>query len=495
MRALIAFLLMSTLIAGQTPRDVASVLQQGANLVRADQLAAAQDLYEKALRSFPDDPDLRFELGMVFFRQRNWSGAVENYRSSLSSRPGMIKPLFYLAEAYFMEPDLDRARETIAQAARIAPNDAQICQKYGEYLSATIDTGKEGLAWLERARRLNPALARIDFEIGKTQFALTDFQSAASTFAIASKKDPGNGEAAFFLAESWAKLGDWEKARDSYTDALAHGYANGLAYYGLGIAHVELGESEAAVQPLQRAIAVQPSLVKAHFQLAKAYRQLGRTSEARDETRLFDAMTDRVDTSSELKSPEEERAWKQLKPLLEADKEREALELLAQAPAADASGQGEPHYLLGTMYYSMGRREDARRVLAIARTKDPQSARIAAYLGMVQLSGGEAAAAESSFQSALALDSAETLALIGMGGIRYQQQRWSDAIQYLERSRTADPDALFLLCDSYYRVGKPDEARLTAAVIRVLGADRKPLIDKLETLVKLHPAEPSQTVP
>lgn len=499
MRALIAFLLlstvMSTLIAGQTPRDVASVLQQGATLVRADQLAAAQDLYEKALRSFPDDPDLRFELGMVFFRQHNWSGAVENYRSSLNSRPGMIKPLFYLAEAYFMEPDLDRARETIAQAARIAPNDPQICQKYGEYLSATIDTGKEGLAWLERARRLNPALARIDFEIGKTQFALTDFQSAASTFAIASKKDSGNGEAAFFLAESWAKLGDWEKARDSYADALARGYTNGLAYYGLGVAHVELGESEAAVQPLRRAIAEQPSLVKAHFQLAKAYRQLGRTREARDETRLFDAMTDRIDTSSELKSPEEERAWKQLKPLLEADKEREALELLAQSPAADASGQGEPHYLLGTMYYSMGRTEDARRVLAIARTKDPQSARIAAYLGMVQLSGGEAAAAESSFQSALALNSAETLALIGMGGIRYQQQRWSDAIQYLERSRTADPDALFLLCDSYYRMGKPDEARLTAAVIRALGADRKPLIDKLEALVKLHPAEPSQTVP
>ena len=127
MRALIAFLLlstvMSTLIAGQTPRDVASVLQQGATLVSADQLAAAQDLYEKALRSFPDDPDLRFELGMVFFRQHNWSEAVENYRSSLNSRPGMIKPLFYLAEAYFMEPDLDRARETIAQAARIAPND------------------------------------------------------------------------------------------------------------------------------------------------------------------------------------------------------------------------------------------------------------------------------------------------------------------------------------------------------------------------------------
>src|ERR1035437_2103411 len=151
--------------------------------------------------------------------------------------------------------------------------------------------------------------------------------------------------------------------------------------------------------------------------------------------------------------------------------------------------------MLGTMYYSMQRKDDAKRVLTIARTKAPKSARIAAYLGMVQLSSGEAAAAEDSFQSALALDSADALALIGMGGIRYQQQRWSDAIQYLEKSRTADPDALFLLCDSYYRIGKPDEGLLTAKVIRALGAEREPLLDKLERLVALHQTDRPHGVP
>ena len=151
--------------------------------------------------------------------------------------------------------------------------------------------------------------------------------------------------------------------------------------------------------------------------------------------------------------------------------------------------------MLGTMYYSMGRKDDARRVLTIARANDPQSARITAYLGMVQLAGGETAAAESSFQAALALDSAEPLALIGMGGIRYQRQRWSDAIQYLEKSRTADPDTLFLLCDSYYRVGKPDEAILTAEVIRALGAERKDLLDRLKQLVAFHQTDGPHIVP
>jgi tetratricopeptide (TPR) repeat protein len=407
----------------------------------------------------------------------------------------MIKPLFYLAEAYFMESDLDHARETIAQAARLAPNDAQVCQKYGEYFGATIETRKEGLSWLEKARRLQPGLVRIDFEIGKAQFELTDFASAASSFEAALKKDTSDGEAAFFLAESWAKLSDWQKARDSYTYALTHGYEKGPSYYGLGSAQVELGEFEGALGPLQRSIAIQPSLVNAHFQLGKAYRQLGRTREAQDETRLFNAMTDRIDTSRELMGSEEEQAWKLVKPMLEANKEQEALELLSKLPIAGGSGGGESHYLLGAMYYSMGKTNDAKRVLAIARTKEPQSARIAAYLGIVQLSDGETAVAENSFQAALVLNSAETLALIGMGGIRYQQQRWSDVIVYLEKSRTANPDTLFLLCDSYYRAGKPDEALLTVEVIRAFGADSKPLLEKLETLVSLHQTDRPHAVP
>jgi tetratricopeptide (TPR) repeat protein len=114
---------------------------------------------------------------------------------------------------------------------------------------------------------------------------------------------------------------------------------------------------------------------------------------------------------------------------------------------------------------------------------------------MVQLSGGEVAAAEDSFQSALARDSSEALALIGMGGIRYRQQRWPDTIEYLEKSRTADPDTLFLLCDSYYRVGKTEQAAFTAEMVRALGADRKPLLDALDRLVVLHQADRPQAAP
>lgn len=486
MRALAALLLITVSAAGQTRPDRAAVLQQGAKLVAANQLSAAENLYKEGLRGFPGDADLQYELGMVFFRERNWPQAVESYTGSLKAKPGQVKPLFYLAESYYMRSDLYHARLAIAEAARIAPDDAQVCQKYGEYLSAGFETRKDGLVRLEKARLLNASLQRIDFEIGKTQFQLTDYQPAVTNFETALKRNPDDGEAAFYLAESWANLGDWVKARDSYVYAVAHGYAHADAYYGLGKSRVELADYAAALDPLKAAISMQPSLINVHFQLARVYRQLGQTEKAEAQSRLFAAMTDRVDTSQALHDPEEQQAWAHVRPLLESNKEKEALELLTKLPIAGEPDRGGALYLLGVMYHSLGRTDDAKRVLALAQAQNPQSARIPAYLGMVRLSTGDASVAEVAFQSALALDSSEALALIGMGGIRYQQKRWQESIDDLEKSRTADPNTLLMLCDAYYRVGQPQKAALTAEVVRALAAGNKTVLDRLGELMAQH---------
>ena len=56
-----------------------------------------------------------------------------------------------------------------------------------------------------------------------------------------------------------------------------------------------------------------------------------------------------------------------MKPLVEANKEQESLEVLAKLPASNGLDRGEPHYLLAVIYYSLGRKDDAMRMLRIAR--------------------------------------------------------------------------------------------------------------------------------
>ncbi len=486
MPQLASLLLLSAFAVGQARPDVASIVSRGQSLVEAGQLGEAEQLYQSALRDLPDNSELRFELGMVYLRERNWARAIENYQYSLSTNPNRVKALFYLGEAYFMNSDFDRARETLAKTVNIAPDDAQVRQKYGEYLRSKLETRSEGLRQLQKARQLNPNLPRIDFDIGKTQFDLTDFPSATDSFEAELKKTARDGEAAFFLAEASARLGNWEKARQYYEYALAHEYADGAAYYGLGRAFVELEDFRAALAPLQRALTLRPSPIQAHFQLGRAFQRLGRFEEARRETKLFAAMNGRIDTSSELRGAEVEDAWKHMKPLLADNKEQQVLEYLAKLPDIDPTSPRNPYYLLGEMYFSLGRNDDAKRALLTARGLSPNDAHLAAYLGMVQLASGEIDVAEQSLRSALTLDAADPLALIGMGGIRYRQERWLDSITYLERSRTADPNTLLLLCDAYFRVGKKEDALLTAEVIRAFGADQRSLLDSLDQLLRRY---------
>ena len=347
MRVLVLFLLVSMAVAGQTDGDLVSVVSKGRKLVEDGELAKAEQLYAATLRSFPENADLLFELGMVYFREHDWARAVDSYNHSLSASPQRIKTLFYLAEAYFMQSDLDRARETIAQAASIAPDDAQVCQKYGQYLSAKLETRHEGLLQLQRARRLNANLEHIDFDIGKAQFDLTDFQSASGSFEADLRKKPDDGRAAFFLAETNTRLGDWENARHYYDYALAHNYADGATYYGMGTALVELADFESAIPPLQRALAMQPSLIHAHFQLARAHRRLGHMEDAKREATLFADMNDRIHTSRDFNGPEEEAAWKHVRPLLAEGDEEQALTYLATLPGSDSSNPGNSYFMMG----------------------------------------------------------------------------------------------------------------------------------------------------
>ena len=490
MRVWLLSFLISVIAWAQSTRDVSSVIARGQKLVAEGQLEPAETLYEAALRDVPGNADLLFELGMLHLRQHDWPQAVDSFQQSLRSDPGRTKTLFYLAEAYFLESDFDQARDTIAQAVAIAPNDAQILQKYGEYLSAKIETRREGLIQLQKAQSLTPKLERIDFDIGKTQFDLTDFSSASVSLETALKKDPSDSQAAFFLAQASAKLEDWQKARQFYEYALAHGDSSGAAYYGLGRATAELGNFAAAIDPLRHALSVQPSMFQVHFQLARVYRQLGRTQDALRESKLFAAMNDRIDTSKELQGPEEARAWREVKPLIEKHEEQKALDYLAALPSA--SSRGYAYYLLGAMYFSAGQGENARRVLTRAATLAPQDARVQAFLGMVQMSYGDLTAAEISFQSALQLESDQPLALIGIGGVRYQQRQWKEAILYLEKSRTADPNTLLLLCDAYFRTGNHDEAMLSAEVVRAFASDRPEVMSRLNELVQRYERSSSQ---
>lgn len=420
-----------------------------------------------------------FTKGVEDLKQQNWQGAISSFHSSLKMHPGRADTLFYLSQAYYLNGQVQEALATIAEAVRLAPQNAAAKQKYGEYLCEARQYSR-GLDALLDARRLDASLDRIDFDIGMAYYRVSVLNEATRHLELALAREPANADGAFFLAECYAVKNDWPRAEKMYRQALADGRLDGATYHGLGVAVLHRGDPSAALALFQKALTIDPSLVETHYVMARALRALGRNEEADHQIEIFKAIrgaTDAPTALPRLTDPDREAFWAACQRLLERKRENEALELFR------SSDPKRPYYLLGTLYYSMGRFKDAQRVLDIALANNPQDADALAWLARTELAEGKLAEAEAKFRRVLEMNPENQLGLVGMGAIRHAQRRWAESATWIERSRTREPAALLDLCDDYLKLDRRKDAELVAELVRSFGAGDKAVETALEKLL------------
>lgn len=73
--------------------------------------------------------------------QNDWPKAIEYLEKCTNLQPRNADVLFYLAQAYYLNHELVQAQESIRSATQLAPKDAAVLQKAGEYLCEGNDCG------------------------------------------------------------------------------------------------------------------------------------------------------------------------------------------------------------------------------------------------------------------------------------------------------------------------------------------------------------------
>jgi tetratricopeptide (TPR) repeat protein len=91
------------------------------------------------------------------------------------------------------------------------------------------------------------------------------------------------------------------------------------------------------------------------------------------------------------------------------------------------------------------------------------------YAGIFDLKLNKLDEADAEFKAELANDPSYQLAIAEMGEVRYHQQRWQDAATYLAKSKTVTPELIYMLCDAYFHLNRPDDADLNAETAAVYG--------------------------
>jgi len=216
---------------------------------------------------------------------------------------------------------------------------------------------------LQSSSKSQPA-DKINVEAVQAQMDAGQYTAARDALEKLVAVEPENAEAHFMLGLTYFNLGDYAKARASFTQAMTLEPQRAAAvHHNLGVLAYQTGEMETAVTEFKAALAADPNDPDSHYQLGATYLQIA------------------ISTSD-------------LAYLQQAESEFE--QALALAP-------GKPEALvgLGTLYLNQNRIAEAIALLEQAVQGNPQMREALFALGMAYFAGGDIAAAKTTLQQFL----------------------------------------------------------------------------------------------
>jgi Tfp pilus assembly protein PilF len=467
----------------QHPDFVSALKLQGMLLEDTGNRPEASLSYEKALKLAPNDAELLLKVGVSQLFKGDNDQAIALLTKRLKTLPRDKESLYYLAQAYHLKGENDLALRTIRDAIKVNPDSAEIWQKYGELLCSSGDN-IAALRWLTKAEHADPTLPRINFDLAVVSYNNMDLSSAEMYATKQTALQPNDLDAFVLLASVKVKLSQWQEAEAILQHVLTVRGDDASSLLALGHCQLELKQYQAAADTLERSLQLDPTQVLGHFYLSRAYRSLGKTSEAQHEADLHKEMMEQNSLTLPKAQLQREKALAdQARQLLSERREEDAVRLFQERSSGPLVTQGSPLVSVGTVYLAMGESENAQRVLDRALRVDPKTRDAHTYLGILALQQGDMSKAEREFEAERIVDPNHPLAVAELGEVRYRQGRWSDAADLLVKSKTTIPRLLYMLCDSYFRIGKVSSANLTAESLAAYARNEPEVMQGLRELL------------
>ncbi len=463
-----AFVLTQALLE-QHPNFVPALKLRGELLESAGRDGDAAVTYEAALKLAPDDSELLGKVGVYRLLAGDTDEAIGLLARRAKLAPSDGECRYYLAQAYHRKGEDAPALKAIREAARLEPDNASVWQKYGELLCSTGDN-EAAMPWLLKAQKADATLDRIDFDLGVASYNNMDFSSAVTYATKATESHPSDWTMLALLGAAELRLSHWTEAKAAFGRILEAKPDDIPSLLGMGRCELELKDDRAAVATLEHLLQLDPTQVLAHFYLSRAYSGLGETEQAQHEAALHARMMQQISfTLPKGELQRDQAVDAKAQQLLADHHEGEVLRLLQENSSGPSSTRSGAYVQVGAVYIAMGETEAALRCFDRALAIDPKTRGANTYKGILALQQGDLSRAEQGFNAELAIDPNHPLAMAELGEVRYRQGRWADAVDQLVKSKTAIPNLLYMLSDSYFRMGNMASADLTAETLAAYG--------------------------
>jgi tetratricopeptide (TPR) repeat protein len=285
--ALLAFPAWSQIIPAS---DDEQAIAKFESLIKAEQFAEANRQLETYTAAHGDSWRALYQLGYVYFRQRQIGPSLKVLSKSLAIHSEFGESHKILAFDLNILGRKDLAMAELEQAIRLTPNPwesryelGRIFFERGSYLQAVEQ--------LEQAKRLAPEFVKTYHNLGLAYGAIHDEVNAVKNFEEGLSRNARQRRPSAWPLIDYATYfnlqGDFEKARKLLLQAIQIDSSWAQEFEELSKSYRGLGQTDEAVASLKKAIALDPNKAETHYMLARLYSQTHQTEEAKQELAAY----------------------------------------------------------------------------------------------------------------------------------------------------------------------------------------------------------------
>jgi tetratricopeptide (TPR) repeat protein len=229
---------------------------------------------ERVVAEDPNVIDAWFMLGNEYYRRRQFTRAIEQFKRALDLKPDYDLVVINMANAYRA---LGRDQEAMVGYRRFMELDPKNAQIRYEAAQILIDSGKldEAREQLTEALALEPKLAAARNALGVLALRAGDLAGAEREIRAAIEEKADVRLAHFNLALLAEQQGDVPRAVSEYKKEIELHPNSYKAAFNLGRLYERAGDRTGQIAEFKEAVRMNPSFAEGHLFLAKAYLDLG----------------------------------------------------------------------------------------------------------------------------------------------------------------------------------------------------------------------------
>ena len=267
----------SGLLLCQQPDAFESLLASAQQAQARSDFDSAAEFYRQAVKLHPEVPEIRTNLGLMYYQTGKDQQAADEFRAALRLKPSLFVPNLFLGLADVRLKHYEEAIPHLKQAAVSKPSEAQAQLGLGTAYRATGQARLAVASYLE-AVKLDPANAEARYHLGVTYLEQIE---ADARILLTRHKDSGYLQG--LMADNFSERRAWIQADDAYKKALSSATFPAGTHANYGFVLLNRHDLAGAEREFNAEVAANVGSLMAKLGLARLHIEQGQTAKAAEE--------------------------------------------------------------------------------------------------------------------------------------------------------------------------------------------------------------------